>query len=283
VLYTAFGDGYGFEPNLPLKLGLGFGKIMGMPDDVSCETIRSDAENQGMGRAGQKASGLLAVNESIYMWVRNDDLQGKQSRLARSDDLQKTWNWCDWQFPEFGHIAFVNYGKNYDGAKDDFVYMVTHDNASAYEFANHFVLMRAPKTQLMERAAYDFYKGTDDNGNPLWTKDVEQRRPVFSNLQKCRRSSISYNAGLGRYLWIQLLPIGDDIDTRHRGGLGIFESSALWGPWRTVYYSEDWDVGPGDLACFPTKWMSADGKSLYLVFSGSDSFALRKVMLTVAE
>ena len=282
-LYTAFGDGFGFEPLLPLKLGLGFGKITGELGNLSSETIRSNAENQGQGGAGQKASGLLAIEDSIYMWVRNADLNGKQSRLAQSDDQQKTWNWCDWRFEEFGHIAFVNYGKNYQGARDDYVYMVTHDNASAYVFADHFVLMRAPKTQLMDRETYEFYRGTDDSGKPLWTKDVRQRQPVFSNPQKCRRSSVSYNAGLGKYLWVQLVPRGSDVDTRFRGGLGIFEASEPWGPWKTVYYSEPWDVGPGDLACFPTKWMSADGKTLYLVFSGDDNFSLRKVTLTVSE
>jgi len=281
ILYTAYGDGYGFEPLLPMKLGLGFGKITGQPENFVSENIRSDAENRGQGGTGQKASGLLAIEDSIYMWVRNADLNGKQSQLARSDDQQKTWNWCDWRFEEFGHIAFVNYGKNYQGARDDYVYMITHDNASVYVFTDHFVLMRAPKNQLMSRNAYEFYGGTD--GEPIWTKDVGQRQPVFSNPQKCRRSSISYNAGLGKYLWVQLYPLGGDVDTRHRGGLGIFESSEPWGHWRTVYYSERWDVGPGDLACFPTKWMSADGKTLYLVFSGDDNFSLRKVTLTVAD
>ena len=282
-LYTAFGDGYGFEPNLPQKLGLGFGKITGMPENMVYETIRSNGENQGHGAAGQKASSLLAIEDSIYMWVRNADWDGSQSRLAQSNDQQKTWNWCDWRFEKFGHIAFINYGKNYQGARDDYVYMVTHDNASAYEFADHFVLMRAPKNQLKNREAYEFYRGANDSGDPLWTNDVRQRQPEFSNRQKCRRSSISYNAGLGKYLWVQLLPIGSDVDTRFRGGLGIFESSEPWGPWKTVYYSDKWDVGPGDLACFPTKWMSADGKTLFLVFSGDDSFALRKVTLAVSN
>jgi len=279
-LYTAYGDGYGFEPGLPQKLGLGFAKITGMPEDFVCENIRSDAENNATGASGQKGSGLLALDDSIYMWVRNADWRGRQSRLAWSDDGQKTWNWCDWRFEEFGHIAFVNYGRNYQGARDDYVYMVTHDNPSAYEVADHFVLMRAPKEQLMVRNAYEFYRGVNESGEPLWTQDVRQRQPVFSNLRGCRRSSISYNAGLGRYLWVQLIPLEGEVDTRYRGGLGIFEAPAPWGPWRTVYYSEKWDVGPGDLACFPTKWMSEDGTVLYFVFSGNDSFALRRVTFT---
>ena len=283
ILYTAYGDGYGFEPSLPNKLGLGFGKVMGMPGDFTCENIRSDAENQGWGAAGEKASGLLAIDDNIYMWVRNADRKGEQSRLARSSDRQKTWQWCDWRFEEFGHIAFVNYGKNYQGARDDYAYMVTHDNPSAYVVSDHFVLMRAPKNQLMNRAVYEFYQGLDKNGNPLWTKDAGQRQPVFTNPQNCRRSSISYHAGTGRYLWWQQLSSNGSNDTRYIGGLGIFEAPEPWGPWTTVYYAEKWDVGAGDLACFPTKWMSEDGKTIYLVFAGNDNFSLRKATLTVSD
>ena len=283
ILYTAYGDGYGFEPGLPTKLGLGFGKIIGEPGDFTCENIRSSAENAGYGARGQKASGLLAIDNNIYLWVRNDDQAGAKSRLAYSNDKQKTWVWCDWRFEEFGHIAFINYGKNYQGARDNYVYMVSHDNPSAYEVSDHFVLMRAPTNKLLYRGAYEFYMGLDRNGSPLWTSDVRQRQPVFTNPQQCRRSSISYNAGIGRYLWWQQVSSTGGNDTRYTGGLGIYEAPEPWGPWKTVYYTEKWDVGPGDLACFPTKWMSKDGKTLYLVFSGNDNFSLRKAILTVSD
>ena len=283
VLYTVYGDGFGFEPSLPYKLGMGFGKITGDPGDFTCENIRSDAENQSWGGAGQKASGLLAIDDCIYLWVRNDNQKGEHSRLARSNDGQKTWTWCDWRFEEFGHIAFVNYGKNYQGARDGYVYMVTHDSPSAYVMSDDFVLMRAPKEQLMNRGAYQFYKGLDNNGNPLWTNDVRQRQPVFTNPGKCGRSSISYHAGTGRYLWWQQVSTTGNVDTRYTGGLGIFEAPEPWGPWSTVYYTEKWDTGPGDLGCFPTKWMSDDGKTIHLVFAGNDNFSLRKATLVVEE
>jgi len=282
-LYTAYGDGHGFEPGLPQKLGMGFARIAGDAEDFTGVNIRSNAENQSTGANGEKASGLLALDDGIYLWVRNADRKGAQSRLARSTDRQRTWTWCDWRFEEFGHIAFVNYGKNYEGARDNFVYMVTHDNPSAYQTADHFILLRTSKDKLMDRSAYEFYQGLDENGGPIWTNDVKQRQPVFTNPQQCRRSSISYNAGICRYLWWQQISSDGNSDTRYIGGLGIFEAPEPWEPWSTVYYSEKWDVGPGDLACFPTKWMSDDGKTVNLIFSGNDNFSLRKAVLTVAE
>jgi hypothetical protein len=39
----------------------------------------------------------------------------------------------------------------------------------------------------------------------------------------------------------------------------------------------DWDMGPGETASLPSKWMSEDGKSCYLLFSGDDCFSVRAV------
>ena len=50
-----------------------------------------------------------------------------------------------------------------------------------------------------------------------------------------------------------------------------------------MFFTEDWDVGPGESAGFPTKWMTADGRTLHLVFSGRDSFSVRRATLIVPE
>ena len=42
---------------------------------------------------------------------------------------------------------------------------------------------------------------------------------------------------------------------------------------------ERWDTGPGEHGDFPSKWMSEDGRTLYLVFSGDDHFCVRKATL----
>lgn len=61
----------------------------------------------------------------------------------------------------------------------------------------------------------------------------------------------------------------------------MYDAAEPWGPWTTAFFTEKWDVGPGETASFPTKWMSADGKTLHLVFSGDDHFAVRRTSLTV--
>jgi CubicO group peptidase (beta-lactamase class C family) len=275
-LYTVYGDGYGFEPRVPEKLSLGLARIEGPPSGFTGTNIRSPSiEQRGEGRAGKKASGLLMVSGVLYMWVRN----AANAQLAWSTDHGRSWQWTDWKFTtSFGCPTFLNFGKNYAGARDDYVYIYSADAEDAYSPADRMVLARVPKDRLADRNAYEFFQGIRAPDRPRWTKDIAKRGAVFTNAGRCYRSGISYNTALRRYLWCQILP-GED--PRFDGGFGIYDAPEPWGPWTTVFFAEQWDVGPGETCSFPTKWMSADGKTLYLVFSGDDYFSVRKATLTV--
>ena len=278
ALYTAYGDGYGFTPQMPSKLGMGFGKIYGIPDDFTSVNIRSDAENALYGERGSKASGLLMIDGILYLWGRNSDGKGCGSRLAVSADRGIHFEWCDWRFEQFGHMTFVNYGKNYAGARDGYVYMLSHNHPSAYKNGDGFVLLRVPKDKITEREAYEIFMRTDENsGNPIFGSVFTQYGLVLKCPARACRVSVSYNAGLGRYILRQshrFVPWNSD--TRFEGGFGLYESPEPWGPWKCAYFTERWDIGPGDLGCFPTKWISKDGKTAYHVFSGDDNFCVRK-------
>ncbi len=204
------------------------------------------------------------------MWVRN----AGNSQLAWSSDYGKNWTWSNWKFEiSFGCPTFLNFGQNYDNARDNFVYIYSQDTDSAYEPADHMVMARVPKDQITIRSAYQFFQKLDEKGNPRWTNDIEKRGGVFFHPNRCYRSGISYNAGLKRYLWSQVLP-GES--PRFEGGFGIYDAPEPWGPWTTVFFTEKWDVGPGETNSFPPKWISQDGKTAYLVFSGDDYFSIRK-------
>jgi len=212
------------------------------------------------------------------MLVRNTG----NSQLAWSSDHGKNWKWCDWKFTtSFGAPTFLNFGRNYAGARDDFVYIYSHDSDIAYEPADRMVMARVHKEQILNRDAYEFFKGLDDSEQPIWTKDIHDRGAVFINPGRCYRTGITYNPGLKRYLWCQTIYGKDDM--RFKGGLGIFDALQPWGPWTTVFYTEEWDVGPGETSCLPTKWISTNGKTCYLLFSGDDCFSVRKVQLLGKE
>jgi CubicO group peptidase (beta-lactamase class C family) len=283
AMYAAYGDGWGFEPFLTEKLGLGIARIEGSAEKFTGFNLRAPtAENKRSGKEGKKASGMLMVDGILYMWTRN----AGNAQLAWSKDHGKTWDWADWKFTtSFGCPTFLNFGKNYAGARDEFVYVYSHDADSAYQPADRMVLARVPIAKIKQRDAYEFFRGLDQKEQPLWTKKLAERDAVFTHQGRCYRSGITYNAGLKRYLWVQIIPgtEGKKPDTRFEGGFGIYDAPEPWGPWTTVYFTEKWDVGPGETASFPTKWMSEDGKTLYLVFSGDDHFAVRKATLTGPE
>ncbi len=279
-LYTAWADGTGFEHDAP-RLSLGFGKVVGEPLRHAGFDIRSrTGEDAGDGRSGKKASGMLMVGGALYMWVRNVDRGGNHSQLAWSQDHARTWTWADWSFEPFGYCTFLNFGRNYAGARDGCVYTYSHDHPSAYAAADRMVLARVPAGRITERSAYEFFTGLDGAGNPRWSADISQRGAVFEFPGRCCRSGISYNAPLRRYLWWQQLE-EDGVDERFRGGFGVYDAPEPWGPWTTACFTELWDVGPGETGSFPTKWMSADGKTVHLVFSGDDTFAVRRARLIV--
>jgi CubicO group peptidase (beta-lactamase class C family) len=271
-LYAAYGDGQGFEPKAPRKLSLGLAKIRGGPADFSGINLPSPGvEQEGEGPRGKKASGLLMVDGVLYLWARN----AGNSQLAWSSDRGATWTWSPWKFTtSFGCPTFLNFGKNHDGSRAPYAYVYSHDSDSAYEAADRMVLARVSGDKIRSREDYEFFEATDAAGKPLWTKDVSRRGGVFSSPGKCYRSTVSYSAALRRYLWCQTLP---GPDPRLRGGFGIHDAPEPWGPWTTVYFTEEWDVGPGETSSLPTKWMDADGKTLHLVFSGDDSFCVRKL------
>lgn len=277
-LYTAYGDGWGFEPKVDKKLSLGFAKVTGGPQDFVGVNIRTETgERPGDGRSGPKASGMLCVDGVLYMLVRNTG----NSQVAWSDDYARTWRWSDWKFEtSFGAPTFLNFGKNYAGARDDYVYVYSNDHDSAYETGDRMVMARVPKDRIRERDAYEFFRGLDTQGQPRWTRDIRDRGAVFVHPGRCYRSGISYNAGLKRHLWCQIHPESTDPrGPRYQGGFGIYEAPEPWGPWRTVFYTEAWDMGPGESSSLPTKWMSEDGRTCHLLFSGDDCFSVRKVTL----
>jgi CubicO group peptidase (beta-lactamase class C family) len=270
-LYTAYGDGWGFEPRVEKKLSLGIAKVTGSPAHVKGINIRSESgERMGQGAAGAKASGMLMVDGVLYMLVRNTG----NSQLAWSQDRGEHWQWSQWRFEKsFGAPTFLNFGKNYSDARDEYVYIYSHDHDSAYEPGDRMVMARVAKARLKEKDQYEFFAGLDPTGRPLWTRDIEMRASVFDHKGKCYRHGISYNPGVQRYMWCQVIP-GED--TRFEGGFGIYEAPEPWGPWRTVYYTERWDVGPGETCSIPPKWLSQNGQTGWLVFSGDDCFSLRK-------
>ncbi|MFQ5584571.1 MAG: T9SS type A sorting domain-containing protein, partial [Calditrichia bacterium] len=191
-----------------------------------------------------------------------------------------TWTWSNWKFTEFGYPCFLNFGKNYSGARDDYVYMYSPDTPDAYDETDSVILVRVLKSQITDKNAYEFFQSLDNSGNPVWTSDISQRGAVFNFPGGCNRLDVVYNAPLQRYIMTMR-------SRAKAGGLNqfsIYDAPEPWGPWTTVYYETQTSTtsgGWGESQHFPYKWISSDGKTMYSVFSGDDAFSVRKATLTV--
>jgi CubicO group peptidase (beta-lactamase class C family) len=270
-LYTVYGDGWGFEPLLKTKLSQGFARIEGDPGDFRAFNIRSETgERRGEGKNGPKASGLLMVDGVLYMFVRNTG----NATLAWSRDRGRTWEW-GFRFDEsFASPAFLNFGRNYSGALDEYIYLYSQDGQSAYEHDDSVVLARAPKLKLKDRSAWEFFQQVDSRGRPVWTREIAHRGPAFRYPGHCERVDAVYNPGLKRYL----LTVGYG----HHGGWGLYDAPAPWGPWTTAFHQEAGWLPETHGYRLPAKWISSDGTTLWLVYSGrgkDDAFCLRGMKL----
>jgi hypothetical protein len=296
ALYTSWGDGRGFTNRDP-KLTIGFAKVIGNPPGpLKAEEIPSATDTpMGGGPKGIKSSGLLMVNRVLYMFVRNIIVDGDftNSRLAWSEDRSKTWTWADWHFSDtFGCPEFIQFGRNYQGARDGYVYVISQDNDNPYLYAEDLVLARVPKDRIAERGAWEFFAGLKADGKPSWAREISQRRSVFHDPMGAQRVALTYNAPLKRYILVTSIGThGNATKIMHTGGLGVFDAPEPWGPWTTVYYDLYWSGGR-DLQYkkeewtyhhkFPTKYMSKDGKTMWLLYSGRGAnytFCLKKATL----
>jgi len=273
-LYTCWGDGGGFGgTNSDGRVSLGVARITGSPEDYEGHNVWGGKEAEAAAQFEGKSYGILCVNGTLYMWV----LPGSgtdnylEARLAWSFDHGRTWARADWAFTYEDEVmspTFLQFGRDYAGARDGYVYMYAtrlHDKEMDTQRPGLIDLLRVPKGQVRERDSYECFAGFEQDGEPIWGKSLSERRPVWRDPNGSRHISVCYNAGLGRYL------LCTEHGAARTGNLGIFDAEEPWGPWTTVACYENWGgLGSTFYWNFPTKWFEDEGRRFALVYTGTD-------------
>jgi hypothetical protein len=274
--YTAAGDNTGAFQSTSTKYSCIIARVSGMPPSISGTDVKYLFT--GDGRSGKKGSGMLYIDNTLYMFVRNADNAGHQSQLGWSTDYGKNWSWASWKFEELGYCCILNFGKAYAGSRDDYVYVYSPNINDAYLECDEVVLARVPRAQIKNESAYQFVSGFDGSGNPAWSNSISSRAPVFTLPGGCNRMDVSYIAPAKVYIMTMR-------SRAKNGGLNHFSihyAPEPWGPWTQIHYqtcsstSSGW---PGEVQHFPTKFMSADGKTLWMVSAANDAYSMQKVYL----
>jgi hypothetical protein len=274
-LYVAWGDGGGFGgTDSDGRVSMGFARIEGGPEHFEGFNVNGgkNPEHPATFPKKGKASGILFDEGILYANINLQD--GKWPDVnhvfAWSTNKGASWVKCDWLFPkEAGNFRpgrFLNFGKDGSGVPAQlagYVYLCGGKQTAQRGERDSVYLARVPREKIREREAFQFFSGIDANGQPTWKQEFALARPIFADTNGVASGGMAYDPGLGRYL----------LTSFHTGPgqLGVFEALQPWGPWSTIVYSANWGgmgtAGEGLTCEFPQKWMSADGLTLWAIFS----------------
>ncbi|MHC4407049.1 MAG: DUF4185 domain-containing protein, partial [Planctomycetota bacterium] len=239
-LYTSWGDGGGFgETNSDDRVSMGFARLEGPPEEYTAVNINGgkDAAHPASFPRKGKTGGIVFVDGVLYAWLnrQDGDWPNVNHSLIWSNDHGATWKQSSWLWPKgegnFKPNTFLQFGRDYHGARDDFVYFCGR-NETAWAEGTHGYVGRVHRAKLKTRDAYEFFAGRDDNYTAIWSPDVDKRRPHFTDAAGVEGIQVVYHAAIKRYLL-----------TVHRGDqgtLGVFDAPEPWGPWTTVAYYDNW-------------------------------------------
>jgi hypothetical protein len=301
-LYTAWGDGGGFGgSDRDGRVAMGFARIEGFPEHWRGINVNGgkNPEHPASFRWKGKSAGVLFVHGTLYAIVNLQDgtWPDVNHALAWSTNLGATWTKAGWLFAKgpgnFQPSVFLNFGRDYAGVPEplaDYIYIYGVKPLGESRNRARIFLARVKTNRMKERGAFEFFQGVDAGGQTRWTTDSNGAGAVFVDPNSDGVGSVVYAPALKRYL----------LSAFHGGPgqLGVFDAPNPWGPWTTVCYYEDFGrmgaAGEGLICEFPQKWMSANGLTLWSIFScygGSakqgiyahDRFNLIRVTLRLCE
>jgi len=274
-LYAAWGDGGGFGgSDTDGRVALGFARIEGDQEDrrgINVNGGKNPEHPASFARKG-KTTGLLSVGGVLYATVNLEDGKWPDVNhiLVWSTNNGATWSKADWLFPKgdgnFQPAKFLTFGRDYQGVPASltgYVYIYGPRQSTDPGSGNRLYLARVRKNKLRDRGAYEFFCKQDPTGRPVWMADSTQAQSVFTDTNGVTPGAVVYLPKWNRFL-LTCFHVGP-------GQLGVFDAPNPWGPWTTIAYYEHWGEmgteGEGLTCGFPQKWMSADGFTIWCIFS----------------
>jgi len=283
-LYGAYGDGWGFVRTDIPKRAIGVSRITGGPTALKAiEPWEGDAQGQSCCWLpwNGKSWGMISTGKNLHMWFtigRPRALGFTEARIASSADNGRTWKKAGWAFTpgdKFLMPSFLQVGQGYrspdlPGEVMNYVYSyhtryVQHPDR--VQAPGRVDLVRVPHDKVTDRASYQFFAGLNSLGNPLWTKDLNQRRPVLEKpFILDAPPGVSWNPHLQRFI----MAMGHvSVDSDANIGIGFYEARKPWGPWYRIKEQSSFAEGTIFFSQFPTKWMNAD-LTAWMGFTGPD-------------
>jgi hypothetical protein len=277
--------------------------------------------------------GTLAVDGRIYLYLatRNGPTEPRfnGAKVIYSEDHGATWCnqdgstpvvWEGWEERTAANHIFLQedgdafnvpivlqMGQEYVDNRDGYVYVYS-PNGNTDGTMNEIVLCRVRKEELLDRAGYDFFAGFSPNGQPRWSGQIGDRKPVVTapegwvlplriesaaetpwrigvEVQAQPHSwtpTVVYNRALDVYMMANTgMGVGDDGRWFGKASyLGFWVADQPWGPWLQIHGDAAWSPTGDDRerayeVNISPKWIAADGRSLWIV--GTDYMDVEEI------
>jgi hypothetical protein len=289
-VYAASDDTTGIDQGARSNLALN--RFSGpLPGSIHGVTVNPMKQFGGWGEirkedeAMWKACGLASIDGVLYMtvsrhlnpnyepWIQ----QTWDSSIIRSADHGATWtpasaprlNEPMFAGRTFSTPFFVLYGKDGQMAVDDYIYAVSNDGS--WNNGSWMTLGRVPRRLLprLDRRDWEFVHGYDGKGGLVWQPRHDSAVHIFYNPGRTSMTGIHFIAPLGLYIMPQWHYTHLD-DDRRRWKATCFEfyqAQTPWGPW-TLFHNQNFEPEGWYNPSIPAKYISSDGKSLWLFVAG---------------
>ena len=176
-------------------------------------------------------------------------------------------------------LHFADFGKNMESSPDGKAYLISH-GGTEFPFSKercgylgwnmgdqaYMIRVKPDIATINKIESYEFFAGLDQQGEPLWSGKFSDLKPVFEWRGRTGCITITYDKPLRKYLFC----VGDGYYDEGTGpsSLYILESDRLTGPFKLVTYMRHF--GPQSyFGNFPSKFISEDGKTLWLCYSAN--------------
>lgn len=280
-MYGAWGDGGGFGGTNRLgRVSIGVAKIKGAPANPDAENINGGVNSENNPTWKRPNSGKiisLAAIDGVLWGIYIDQKIPQSVKFIYSKNHGKTWKESyTWGFNNklFFPGVIIQYGKNYTDNSDGFVYLYGWDFSQS---VSSMKLARIPRDSIYYQKSWKFFTGMGKDSIPIWS--AQFNKAVYGFID----SSATKDGGIGNILYIKKMNrfIMSEFHGKYSGGdgdarsVGFFESRFPWGPWKTIYYSNNfYNLPPAEsmvsfkIAPKVPNWLSSDGLSFTIVWSG---------------
>jgi hypothetical protein len=248
-----------------------------------------------------EAGGVFyATQQQNWNWSINGPFTGLAG-IAYSIDHGRTWNFPANAFPApLGNLTFVDGGGPGGAYPDGYMYAISTER----EFnASRLLLGRVPMgvANVTDPTKWQWYAGSPPGSGGAatqqWSSSIAAAVSVLNWPSHITYPEMTYDAGIHRYLLTFTYSYSSKAPAVWNGGaeLVIAEAPAPSGPFSFVAGSSEFGPSNGYGAGFPSQWISANGRQLWLKWaanfdrcakgldcSGKYGFNVAKALLTVA-